>query len=222
MKKHNTLRKKRILRKKRTLKQRKNAQFRHYTRQTTLSSKMKGGAGSTILKSRYIDYRETQLSDASRVLEEINYTASRTLKSKLEELKNLLSSHILKTKNDPNTEIWIAQEQKLFTMINTINTMLIANYPYANQRRISQPFIENTSVENTSVPQESRELPQELPQESRELPQESRSREPPQESRSREPPQESRSREPPQESRSRSRSRSREKAEAVLLVYSSR
>lgn len=110
MKKHNTLRKKRILRKKRTLKQRKNAQFRHYTRQTTLSSKMKGGVARDSKHIDYIAYRKDQLKRVKEMW--IMWTAItynrglHQLKPKLARLTHLLESHIAKLPPTSTSELW--------------------------------------------------------------------------------------------------------------------
>jgi len=123
MKIHNTLRKKRILRKKRTLKQRKNAQFRHYTRQTTLSSKMKRGGARD---SDYIAYRKDQLRRVKEMY--IMWTAItynrglHQLKPKLEKLTHLLESHIAKL--PPTSEkwnIWSDRGQHIDDAISEIN-----------------------------------------------------------------------------------------------------
>ena len=128
MKKHNTLRKKRILRKKRTLKQRKNAQFRHYTRQTTLSSKMKGGGGRDSKHIDYIAYRKDQLKRVKDIW--LTWTAIQynrglhQLKPKLARLTGLLESHIAKLPTTSTSElwnIWSDREQHIDDAISEIN-----------------------------------------------------------------------------------------------------
>ena len=128
MKKHRTLRKKRILRKNRTLKQRKNAQFRHYTRQSSLSSKMKGRGRRDNKHIDYIAYRKDQLKRVNDIW--ITWTAIQynrgihKLQPKLGRLTHFLEDHI---KNIPLTReqwnIWSDRGQHIDAAIDEINNL---------------------------------------------------------------------------------------------------
>ena len=144
----------RTLKKKITSKKYKKTRYRRYNMRINLTSKMKGGASSTILKSAYINYRQEQKNDASKLLEEIKYTAPQALRSKIEKLNNLLPIHIVETQHAPNTERWRTQEHKLYILISTINLLLVANSYEKDGRKlhIFQPFLESTSVTNDIEP----------------------------------------------------------------------
>ena len=142
------------LKKKRTLKKYNKTQFRRYNKHNNLTSKMKGGASSTVLLSAYINYRQKQMNDASRVMEAIKYTAPQALRSKIEKLNNLLPIHIVETQYAPNKERWRTQEHTLYILISTINLLLVANNYEKDGRKLDifQPFLESTSVTNDIEP----------------------------------------------------------------------